>query len=248
MEYLGFWVTRTGIYPMNKKVQAIVNMKPPKNTKEVREFIWIVNYYRDIWAKRSHILHPLTALTSNKVKFKCTELEQKAFEDIKRAVSQDTLLVYPDFNQRFDIHTDASDYQLGSVISQNVKKIAFYSRKITGLKTMYTVTENKLQGIVKTFKGLRTILLGQKLKIYTDDKNLKCKNFDTDRILLWRVILEEYIPEIEYIQGNKNIVADALSRLPINGSQMTTHEKTYTTETMSEIYDIEELPDGNFPL
>ena len=52
MEYLGFWVTRTGIQPINKKVEAIVNMNPPKNTKEECAFIGIVNYYRDMWAIR----------------------------------------------------------------------------------------------------------------------------------------------------------------------------------------------------
>ena len=91
-------------------------MKPPKNTKEVREFICIVNYYRDMWAKRSHILHPLTALTSHKVKFKWTDLEPKSFDDTKLAVSRDTLLAYPDLNKRFDINTDAREYQLVSVI------------------------------------------------------------------------------------------------------------------------------------
>ena len=52
MKYLGIWVTRTGIRPINKKVEALLNMKPPKNTKEVRAFIGIVNYYRDMWTKR----------------------------------------------------------------------------------------------------------------------------------------------------------------------------------------------------
>ena len=115
-------------------------MKPPKNTKEVREFIGIVNYYRYMWAKRSHLLHPLTALTSHKVRFKWTELEQKAFDDIKHAFSQDTLLAYTYFNKHFDIHTYSRDYQLGEVISQNGKPIAFYSQKLTVLKTQYTVT------------------------------------------------------------------------------------------------------------
>ena len=84
-----------------------------------------------MWAIRSHILHPLTALTLTKVKFKWTAMEQKVFDDIKRTVSHDTLIVYPDSNKRFGIHIDAINYQLGAVISQNVKPIAFYSRKLT---------------------------------------------------------------------------------------------------------------------
>ena len=104
-------------------------------------FIGIVNYYRDMWSRLSHLLHPLTALESNKVKLKWTDLEQKAFDYIKRAVAQDTFLVHPYFNERFDIHTDAINCQLGAVISQNDKPISLYSRKLTGPKTRYTVTE-----------------------------------------------------------------------------------------------------------
>ena len=123
-----------------------------------------------MWANRSHLLHPLTALTPHKVRFKWTDVEQKAFDNIKRDVSQDTLLAYPDFNERFDIHTDYSDYQLGAVISQNGKPIDFYIRKLTGPQTRYKVTENSLLSIVETLKEFCTDLLGQKLKIYTDHK------------------------------------------------------------------------------
>ena len=53
--------------------------------------------------------------------------------------------------------------------------------------------------------------------------------FITDRVLIWILLLEEYSPEIEYIQGNKNILADAISRLLINWYQQTTEESTYKT-------------------
>ena len=91
-------------------------MIPPKNTTEVRTFIGIFNYYRDMWSKRSHLLHTLTPLTSQKVRFKWIDPEKKEFDDIKQYVSQDTLLAYLDFNKRFDINTDASNYQFGPVI------------------------------------------------------------------------------------------------------------------------------------
>ena len=70
-----------------------------------------------MWDRWSHLLQPLTVITAPKVDFKWTNVEQKAFDEIKRAIDQDTLLAYPDFNKRFDIHTDASDHQLGAVIS-----------------------------------------------------------------------------------------------------------------------------------
>ena len=78
---------------------------------------------------------------SNKVNFRWKDVEQKVFDEIKCIVACDTLLIYPDFNKCFDIHTDSSDFQIGAVIIQNGKPIAFYSLKLTGLQTGYTVTE-----------------------------------------------------------------------------------------------------------
>ena len=75
------------------------------------------------------------------MKFKWTDVEQKAFDDIKRTVTHDTLLEYPDLNKRFDIHTDSRDNQLVSVIIQDGKPINFYIRKLTETQTWYTVME-----------------------------------------------------------------------------------------------------------
>ena len=86
------------------------------------------------------------------VKFKCTDMEKRAFDEIKRTVAHETLLAYPDFNKLFDVHKYISGNQLGLVIIQNGKPIAFYSRKWTKTKTRYTVIGKELLGIVKTVK------------------------------------------------------------------------------------------------
>ena len=104
-------------------------MKPHNNKKQVQAFISVINYCRDMWARLSHLLHPLTALTSPKVKFKWTDVEHKVFDEIKRTVARDTLLAYPYFNKHFNIHTNDRDHQLGEVVIQVGKPIAFYSRK-----------------------------------------------------------------------------------------------------------------------
>ena len=79
----------------------------------------------------------------------------------------------------------------------------------------YTVTEKELLSIVATLKEFRNILLGQQINVFTEHTNLTYKHFNTERVMRWRLILEEYGPELIYIQGNKNIVADALSRLEL---------------------------------
>ena len=58
------------------------------------------------------------------------------------------------------------------------------------------------------------------------------------RVLRWRLILEDYDLGVDYIQGKKNIVTNALSIFPINGNQETTQESTYKRENVSEINDI----------
>ena len=90
---------------------------------------------------------------------------------------------YPDFNKPFEIHTDASHTQLGVVISQNNKPIAFYSRKLQPAQTQYTTTECELLSIVKTLKEFKNILLGQQIMVYTDHKNLTYKNFNTEHVM-----------------------------------------------------------------
>jgi hypothetical protein len=67
--------------------------------------------------------------------------------------------------------------------------------------------------IVETLKEYRNILLGQKIIVYTDHKNFTFKQFNTEGVLCWKMIAEEYCPEIRYIQGEHNVVAGVLSRL-----------------------------------
>ena len=107
----------------------------------------------------------------------------KAFDQIKMVLNKETLLRYPDFSKEFKRQTDASQSQIGAVIAQGRKLIAFYSRRVTDCQMRYTTTESKLLVVVETLKELRNILLGQKIVIHTDRKNLTSANFNTDRVI-----------------------------------------------------------------
>ena len=71
LEYLGHWITRECIQPLPNKVAAIRRIAQPKTKKGLRSFIGMVNYYRDSWIRRSHLLSPLTELAGKKSKQKC---------------------------------------------------------------------------------------------------------------------------------------------------------------------------------
>ena len=146
-------------------------------------------------------------------KWKWEPQHQKAFAVAKQVIAKETLLAYPDFNKPFQIHADANHCQLGAVVSQEGKPIAFYSCKLNPAQTRYTAPERELLSIVKTLKECHNMLLGQTIKVFTDHTNLVCKHFNTERVMHWRLLLEEFGPQLMCIKGTNNIVADALIRL-----------------------------------
>ena len=226
-EYLGYNISREGLCPSQKKVEAILQIKAPTTRKQLRSFIGMVNYYRDMWPQRSHCLAPLSSLTSKNVKWKWTDEHQKSFEQMKALIAKETLVTFPDFTKEFEIHTDASKLQLGACITQDGKPVAFYSRKLNPAQTRYTTTERELLSIVETLKEFRNILLGQRIKVHTDHENLTYKTFNSDRVMRWRLYIEEYSPNLQYIKGTENVVADALSRLDRNDKPLSDEKEDF---------------------
>jgi hypothetical protein len=161
-----------------------------------------------MWQKRSHMLAPLMGLVSPLVKYKWGEKQQKAFDEIKQKVSQETLLEFPDFKKECHVYTDASSKQLGAVIMQEGKPLAFYSRKLNSAQTRFTPGEQELLSIVETLKVFRDISLGQQVIVHIDHLNILYGKQPNDRITRWRLLLEEYGPKYVHIAGKNNIVAD----------------------------------------
>jgi putative transposase len=214
IKYLGYWLTHCGLQPQPKKVEVILRLTPPKTKCQLQHFLGMVNFYRDMWRIRSHLLAPLSALVSPKVKFKWRKEHQDAFDQIKTLISKETLLTFPNFNEPFHIYTDASKYQLGAVIMQNNQPIAFYSRKLNKAQKRYTTGEQELLSIVETpLKEFRNILFGQQIIIHTDHRNILYKKLSSNRIIRWQLLLEEYGPEYVHVKGKDNVVADALSHM-----------------------------------
>jgi RNase H-like domain found in reverse transcriptase/Integrase zinc binding domain len=228
--------------PWQKKIDAILRMQEPKNIHELRSFLGAVGYYHDMYPHRAHILAPLTSLTKHTGKLpwnpKCT----LAFKQMKALLAEEALLAFPDHSQPFHVYTDASDYQLGAVIMQNNKPVAYYSRKLTPAQMNYTVMEKELLSIVETLKAYRSMLYGCKeLYVYTDHKNLTFTKLNSRRVLRWRLLLEDYAPIFKYIQGTHNKIADSLSRLGISPHSSMEEQSQYLSEFFAIEIDAPEL-------
>ena len=97
IEYLGYLITRNGIKPQPKKVEAIHNMAAPKTRQQLRSFPWFNQLLQGVVARRSDISASLTRLTSTEVPFKWTKVEDEAFHKLKLAIYKETMLNYPNF-------------------------------------------------------------------------------------------------------------------------------------------------------
>ncbi len=87
-------------------------------------------------------------------------IHQQAFNNIKAAIAKETVLAYPDFSEPFEIYTDASLTQLGTMITLDNRPIAFFSRKLSKTQQKYSVTEIELLPVVEALKEFKGMLWG----------------------------------------------------------------------------------------
>ena len=216
LEYLGHIITKEGVKPNPEKINCIKEFRPLKTVKDVQSFLGLAGYYRKFIKNFSTIARPLTKLTQKETIFDWTPDCEKAFYDLKNALVIAPVLKFPDFSKQFILTTDASNCGLGAVLSQDGHPCLFISRTLNKAEEKYTTSEKELLAIVWAMKRLRQYLLGKKFKIQTDHRALVWLHNVKDpssRLLRWRLRMEEYEYEIEYVKGKENKVADCLSRL-----------------------------------
>ena len=193
----------------------------PKNVSELRSFLGLASYYRKFVKDFSAIATPLTALLHKDQAYQWTSLQQQAFDNLKQQLISAPVLSIPDPTKPFTVTTDASDFAIGAVLSQDhgqgEQPVAYESRKLSSAEQNYPVHEKELLAIVHAIKLWRIYLEGQKFAVITDHASLEYIKSQTNlskRQAHWLEVLQASSFDVKYKPGKTNVVADALSRMP----------------------------------
>ncbi|KAL7307577.1 hypothetical protein TKK_0000269 [Trichogramma kaykai] len=150
--YLGHIISEKGVEPDPSKVSAVSNFLRPKNSKNIKQFLGLVGYYRKFVKDFSKIAKPLTGQMKADTPWDWTNVQEESFGRIKQILSSAPLLQYSDFNRPFIVTTDASDFVIGDILSQGKigsdLPIAYTLRNLTDAAVNYSTIEKELLGIV----------------------------------------------------------------------------------------------------
>lgn len=223
LTYLGHQITDTGVLPDDSKYDSIRNYPQPNSKEEVKRFVAFANYYRRFIKNFAALAKSLNNLTRKNSEFIWSNECDKSFKYIKSSLMTPPILKYPDFTQRFKLTVDASNYACGAVLSQCHNDfdhpIAFASKSFTKGEINKSTIEKELLAIYYAIKHFHPYIFGTHFTIKSDHRPLvylfSLKD-PTSRLTRIRLLLEEYDFSVEYIKGQTNAVADALSRINIS--------------------------------
>ena len=229
LHFLGHVVDHTGISPLPDKVQAIQALPPPSSLRKLREFLGLMNFYRRFIPRCADLMQPLTDMLKNATK-KNQPIELAgdaltAFDAVKSALSQATMLVHPKKDAPLCLLTDASDTGVGGVLQQCVagvwQPLTFFSKRLQPAESRYSTFGRELLAVYLCIKHFRHLLEGRSFMVYTDHKPLThALNAQPDRYSPREVrqldFISQFTSDLRHISGKHNLAADALSRAHIN--------------------------------
>ncbi len=231
IDFLGHRISSEGSVPLPSKVQAIVGFPKPSTVKKLHEFVGMINFYHRFIGHIAETMRPLYRALSGQSKkstarpLAWTNEMATAFQASKDALAGATMLVHPRQDVPLSLVTDASDEGLGATLQQQVGKntqpIAFFSRQLRKPELKYSTYDKELLAIYLAIRHFRYFLEGRPFTVYTDHAPLthamaKVSDQWSARQQRQLSYISEYTTDLRHVSGEKNTVADALSRASIS--------------------------------
>lgn len=228
LNFLGYEVSALGIKPTEERIHAISTYPKPSTIQELRRFLGMINFYRDCLPHQAELQAELNKFLHNKKKndkstIEWTTTAESAFTACRQSILEATTLTHPIHGVPLYLMTDASNTSLGAVLHQKVdnalQPLAFYSKAMSETQRRYSVYDRELLAIYTAVKHFRRLIEGNDVIVCTDHKPLSFalsrppSSSDTPRRERQLSFISQFCSSIQYIQGENNEVADALSRI-----------------------------------
>lgn len=217
--YLGLLITKDGLKVDPSKLAAIREWPTPTCFSELRSFMGLVQFFDNFIPHFADVSFPLTQLFKKDAVWEWTSVQDTAFQELKRLSTESPCLVIPDPSLPYVVHTDASGFAVGCALYQDhgsgLQPVAFESRKLQPPERKLGAYDRELLGIVHALTKWEHLLLGAQFTLYTDQQALKYLLSSPTRTSSqegWLRKMMRFMPDIRYIPGSRNVVADALSR------------------------------------
>jgi hypothetical protein len=224
VKFLGHIVSSDGVRLDPGRTKRIQDWVAPTNRNELRSFLGFANWCRNFVPNYAQLVAPLNQLNSTKVSYIWTKEHQRSFDTLKEAFSNPSQLAMPIYDGRpFIIFTDASDTGVGASLLQEqnnggLRPISHTGRTFTKTESFtYSTSDKECLALVYAIKHFRNFFEGYQVRVKTDHAALQwlaskpvLKN---KRMQQWAATIQSIMPEIQYIKGEENVLADALSRM-----------------------------------
>ena len=219
---VGHIISKQGVATDSEKIAIIGSLPIPTTVTEVKGFLEHTGYYRRFIFCYSVIAMLLTELLKKTdTPPVWTEACTQAFNMLKKKLVFAPIIVAPNWEKDFEVYVDASNVDIGAVLSQKDDKghdhpTYFASRQLVQAERNYTVTEREALGMIFLVQKFRHYLLGYKFVFHVDHDALKCminKLQLSGRIVRWVLLLQEFNFTIQVRLGKSHANADHLSRL-----------------------------------
>ena len=228
--FVGVSVSAEGIQITEDRVKDLLDLPVPTTVKRVQEVLGALNYVRKWIPNYSELARPLHNLTAKNVKFVWTKECQNAFDRLKRAIADSTILAIPDTEDPFKsyhVTVDASKLGYGATLSQEIERegkrerriVAFFSKAVPPFKRERSQTQLEFDAMVLAIEHWKMYLKNTEFKVITDCKSLLSAS-DTlfsksDPALIRKCqTLANYNFSLEHVEGKRNTLCDFLSRFP----------------------------------
>jgi hypothetical protein len=171
MSYLGHIISQHGVSTDPNKTVPMVNWPTPLNFTELRGFHGLTGYYRKFVRNYGSMARPLTNLLHHK-KSSWDQSTQRAFEQLKEAMTTTPILAFPDFTKEFVIETDACEAGIGVVLSRKTHPIAYFSKGLSAANQKLSTYEKEFLAVMMAVDKWRCYLYKNPFLIKTDHQSL----------------------------------------------------------------------------